>query len=247
MGAQSLNGLFQDNDFADRILERSPLSHEVAARCGCLYCCASGVLGGVNGREEEASVYGVNSDPVGVPLEISRGAKTDLFPAAYNIQDGSIDPYEILFDPLYDMDSPLINGILLNAKWGNVDPDDYAQTDFYPTVITYYISQDDDEISADAATFEADTPNSGELVGINASMEAFSDVAQLLFEQSDTRSSYTTIAWGVTSEETGYLGVADFPGDDGSTAVSDVVLFNAEYQADGAAAQPGSYYYCLYS
>ena len=76
-------------------------------------------------------------------------------------------------------------------------------------------------------------------------MKAFSDVAQLVFNQSSTRSSETTIAWGVTAEDTGYLGV-DFPGNDGSTAVSDVVVFNAEYLADGAAAQPGSYYYLTF-
>ena len=51
---------------------------------------------------------------------------------------------------------------------------------------------------------------------------------------------------GVTSEDTGYLGVADFPGDDGSTAVSDVVVFNAEYGADAQATEPGSYYYLTY-
>ena len=248
MASQALNALFQVDGFSAAALKGSLLSHKTVGRCGCLYCRASGVLGGVNGREKEASDYVVNPDRVDVPLGSPAGARTDLFPAAYNL-DSLSEPENTLFDPFLNMNSPLINGLMLNAKWGASqasDPDDYAQTDFQPTTITYYISQDEDQITAAGATFEADTPNSVELVGINASMKAFSDVAQLVFNQSSTRSSETTIAWGVTAEDTGYLGVADFPGNDGAAAVSDVVVFNAEYQADGAAAQPGSYYYLTF-
>ena len=182
---------FQVESYAARILERSPLSHQVAARCGCLYCRASGVLGGVNGREKEASDYVINPDRIGVPLGVPTGAKTDQFPAAYNIHDeGEAKIYEILFDPFYDMNSPLINGLLLNAKWGEADPDDYlGQNNFEPTTITYYISQDNDEISAAGTTFEAVTPNSGELLGIEASMKAFADVAQLSFPLATSCSS----------------------------------------------------------
>ena len=82
MASQSLNALFQVNGFADGILDRSLLSHEAAARCGCLYCRASGVLGGVNAREKEASDYVINPDRIGQPLGIPTGARTDQFPAA---------------------------------------------------------------------------------------------------------------------------------------------------------------------
>ena len=79
---------------------------------------------GVNGREKEASDYVINLDRIGQPLGIPTGARTDQFPAAYNLHDqGQERIYEILL--IRFMMNPLINGLLLNAKWGEADPDDY--------------------------------------------------------------------------------------------------------------------------
>ena len=84
MARQALNALFQVDGFSDAALQGSLLSHKTVVRCGCLYRLASGVLGGVNGCEKEASDHVVSPDRVGVPLGIPKGARIDLFPAAYN-------------------------------------------------------------------------------------------------------------------------------------------------------------------
>ncbi|HAO67589.1 MAG TPA: hypothetical protein DCR17_13005, partial [Verrucomicrobiales bacterium] len=191
-----------------------------------------------------------NADEI---LQRSFSARTDQFSAFYDIHnlydthDSSYDPYNILFDPLYDLNSPLINGLLLNTKWGDADPDDYlGQNGFEPTKLTYYIGQTGDSISAAGDTFNAVTPKPGEQEAIEASMKAFSDVAQLSFEASSSLSGNTTIAWGVSADESIYHGIADFPGDSEATAASGVIIFNEDYDADGEEVNPGSYFYLTY-
>ena len=59
-----------------------------------------------------------NADEI---LQRSFSARTDQFSAFYDIHNlydthDSYDPYNILFDPLYDLNSPLINGLFKSYK-----------------------------------------------------------------------------------------------------------------------------------
>ena len=86
--------------------------------------------------------YYINPDKAGITLdEQAAPGRIGDFPAALNVNDNA----SLVLDSLSALNSPLIASLLVNAKWGDIDPDSGN-----PTELSYYISQPSDTVDAGA-------------------------------------------------------------------------------------------------
>ena len=141
----TLNRLF------GKILASSSFQTENSvARCGCYLCQARSLI------TSESSIYGpvqvdyyVNPEKTGITLDqqhdnLGLSSSISSSPAALNLNDSST----LVLDSLSELNSPLIASLLVNAKWGDIDPDSGTATN-----LSYYISQPDDVVDAGGETF----------------------------------------------------------------------------------------------
>ena len=93
----------------------------VVARCGCYLCQTRNLSVNktyFNGPHQPD--YVVDPDKAGVTLDAQAATeKIGDFPAALNVNDKP----SLVLDSLSALNSPLIDSLLINAKWGDIDPD----------------------------------------------------------------------------------------------------------------------------
>ena len=207
------------------------------SRCGCNLCQANSLIdnkAGINGPYQPD--YAINPSQAGVTLdEQSNPGRIADWPAALNVNDSP----SLVLDSLSALNSPLIASLLVNAKWGSIDPDSGNATE-----LSYYISQPGDTVNAGGDTYSpVVTPSTAESSIISASNNAFTDVANLIFTETNTLSE-ANFAWSVVADGDASLGVADFPGNDGVSAISHIVIDRNSYS--DSAMQTGGYYFLTY-
>ena len=211
------------------------LSGHKRQRCGCFLCQSSNALK-TGPNTPDIPDYFVDTDRAGVSLsDQHNGMKIGDTNAAFNLDGQS----SLVLDSLAALNSPLISSLLLNAKWGAIDPDSGSTTE-----LLFYISQPGDTVDAGGTTFApvAD-PSTNERNIISAANDAFTDVANITLTETATLSE-ANLAWSVVTDSNASLGIADFPGNDGVNVVSHVVVDRNSYS--DSAMQVGGYFGITY-
>ena len=130
-----------------------------------------------------------------------------------------------------------VNGLLTGGVWGNNDPDDGNIT----SLLYYYVPQGTFELGT--VSFYAYTWEDYEKAAIANAMDAFSDVANITFTETDNL-DVANISWATLDNEDSYgaLGWAYTPV---SGAYSGITTLNWEYYyyLGDQSLNPGSYYY----
>ena len=204
-------------------------------RCGCFLCQSNNFLK-TGPNSPDIPDYIFDGDKAGVSLSDQyNGMKIGDTNAAFNLDGQS----SLVLDSLAALNSPLISSLLLNAKWGAIDPDSGSTTE-----LLFYISQPGDTVDAGGKTFSPVVdPSTNERNVISAANNAFTDVANITLTETFTPSE-ANLAWSVVTDSGASLGIADFPGNDGINVVSHAVVDRNSYS--DSAMQVGGYFGITY-